>query len=88
MRRNALAVRRTVAALTALGCIEPVDAALVALVRATADQLDRAQPGTSAAASCARVHLLALERLAALGRHDSGDVLDGLLGSLGNPASS
>jgi len=87
VRREALAVRRTIQALRTLGCVEPVDEALLALVRATADSLDRAVPGTAAAASCARVHLLAVDRLRGLtGRDAAADGLDALLGSLGNPA--
>ena len=80
MRRNALAVRRTIGALRALGHVEPVDEGVLALVRATADSLDRAVPGTAAAASCGRVHLMALDRLRGLTAHDTDDGLAGLLG--------
>lgn len=86
MRRNALAVSRTVAALRALGCVEPVDEAVVALARATAASLDRAPPGTAASASCARAHVLAIDRLRGLSRHDANDQLDSLLGTLGDTA--
>lgn len=86
VKRNALAVRRTIAALRALGCCEGVDEGVLALVRSTADSLDRAVPGTAAAASCARVHLLALDRLRGLTTHDANDGLDLLLGTLGDTA--
>jgi hypothetical protein len=80
--RNARAMTITIRSLRALGRVEPVDDALLALCRSTAAHLDAAEAGSAAAASCARAHTVALDRLRGL----SGDVdrFD-LLGSLAVP---
>jgi hypothetical protein len=90
VRRNAAALTRTVTALRDAGLVEHADDALIALARSTADSLDRAEPGTAAAASCARAHAAVLDRLRGLCAHDRDDDLADLLGdvsaTLGDPA--
>jgi hypothetical protein len=76
------AVNYTIAAIRAGGALEAVDEALVALVRSTARSVDEAPRGSAAAASCARAHLLALDRLRGLTQHDDGDAIDRMLAQL------
>lgn len=80
---NYRAVGYTIAALRDAGRLERADEALVALVRSSARSVDEAPKGTSAAASCARVHLLALDRLRGLTSCDDDDTIDRLLAQLG-----
>jgi hypothetical protein len=92
-RANYDAVNRTLAALGELGRLEPVDAGLVALARASARAVDAAEPGSAPFAACARVHAQVLDRLAALSvvNDDSiGRLLDRLAvpATLGDPAES
>jgi hypothetical protein len=85
---NARAVGTTVAALRRAGRLEKSDAALVALLRLTAGQLDQAEDmavSPAAVASLARAHLSALVRLSG-GRDDGpNDAFDDLLAALSAP---
>lgn len=80
---NVQAVETTLEKLRNAGKIEDIDSALVAFVLSTAHNFDSAEPGTTAAASCARAHALALDRLRLLSAHDD-DAISKLLDSLSN----
>jgi hypothetical protein len=81
--RNQKGIEATIAALRQTGRLEPVDEALIALVRTVAFALDRLEPDEAPAplASLARVQLAAVSALR--GRNDDDtDTLAALLASL------
>jgi hypothetical protein len=93
-RRNRDATERTIRALARGGRLEPVDDAMVGLVRATAQLLDHAigdpEEKTYAVAALGRLHLAAL--MALTGKEDAdvdaglSEVIAALSTPMGHPA--
>jgi hypothetical protein len=78
-RANYDATCQTIRAMRNAGHLEGIDEAVVALARTTARNLDAADPGTATAATCARAHVVVLDRLRELTDHDSDDAISRML---------
>ena len=82
-------MRRTIRALDTTGQLEQVDAAIVGLVRATADLLDEAigNPDEPAYARAAlgRLHLAVVQTLTGKGAADGDAALDAVIAALSTP---
>ena len=87
-RRNQAAIERTLKSLGAVGRLEPVDAATVALTRTLAEALDRVDPETYPAqmATLARVQLAALRMLRGkVEDDDDGAALSDFIAAMSSP---